>query len=214
MGINLPGKEQNDNCFSSPLPVKPTFSVLYNPKYKHLLNLALEKLQRFVGTFDLVSKTFHFEHLENYYGSEMGYPLYRFYLSAERFITPDPCADYHSNNCYKGEKLLSPVSLKLLCQSLEERFTPFRGKRVINIDPGFIDRNHLFLTTHKERGGRVYLGRGIYLEMEYLFFAGEFKPLFWTYRDYRDERVKRFFEKVRKKYLKGLKQFFPKGLNG
>jgi len=176
-------------------PVKPTFSVLFNPKYEHLLKLALGELEALVGSFDLRSSTFHQEHLENYYGKEMGHPLYRFYLSAEGLIDASPCSEW-----------LNPVSLKLFCMKLEERYTPLRGRRVINIDPGFVDKDHLFLTTHKERGGRTYLSKGIFLEMEYIYFGGGFRELFWTYKDYRFPEVKTFFEEVRKRYLLKLKE--------
>ncbi len=175
--------------------VKPTFSVLFNPKYKHLLGAALKELRAFVGEFDLKSPLYHQEHLENYYGKEMGTPLLRLYLSAKGLMDADPCSPR-----------LNPVMLKHICMHLEEKYTPLRGRRVVNIDPGFVDQNHLFLTTHKERGGRTYLGKGVYLEMEYLYFGGEFKELFWTYRDYRLKEVKTFFERVREKYLRSLRE--------
>jgi hypothetical protein len=69
-----------------------------------------------------------------------------------------------------------------------------------------VDKSHLFLTTHKERGGRVYLGKGVFLEMEYLYFGKDFKELFWTYQDYRQREVKNFFLEVRKKYLSQLRE--------
>ena len=46
----------------------------------------------------------------------------------------------------------------------------------------------------KKRGGRIYLGEGVYAEMEYLYVYGGFRPRYWTYGDYRDKRVREFFE--------------------
>lgn len=40
--------------------------------------------------------------------------------------------------------------------------------------------------------------------MEYLFVYGHFRPLYWTYGDYRDKRVKAFFESVRGDFLEQL----------
>ena len=42
--------------------------------------------------------------------------------------------------------------------------------------------------------------------MEYLYFGGDFKELFWTYEDYRKGEVKDFFLKVRRLYLKQLRE--------
>jgi hypothetical protein len=174
--------------------VKPTFSVLFNPRHTLWVEKALEELERFIGGFDLKSEIFHFKHLENYYSREMGYPLFRLYLSGRCLIDPSPCSQE-----------LNPVSLKLFAMRLERKFTPVEGKRVVNIDPGYVDRNHLFLTTRKERGGRTYLRDGVFLEMEYLYFGGDFKELFWTYPDYKTREVKDFFKRVRGRYLKTLR---------
>ena len=176
------------------MKVKPTFSVLYNQNFPERFEKALELLKEIVGDFDLVSETFHFPHLENYYGKEMRKPLLRVYLSAERLINADPCS---------GE--LNPKKLKLLSMEIEKELS-INGNRTVNIDPGWVDKHHLFLTTHKERGGRFYLGGGIFAEMEYLYFGGDFRDLFWTYKDYRQREVKDFFLRVRERYLKQLKE--------
>lgn len=173
--------------------VKPTFSILYNEKHTSALAEALNFLKELVGDFDIVSSEFYFPHLENYYGKEMGTPLKRVYLSGEKLINADPCSEG-----------LNPLKLKLLSMELEKRLS-IDGNRVVNVDPGWVDKHHLFLTTHKERGGRFFLGRGIFAEMEYLYFGGDFQDLFWTYKDYRERGVKDFFLRVRKKYLEQLK---------
>jgi len=174
--------------------VKPTFSVLFNKNFPDRFEKALSLLGDIVGNFDLISETFHFPHLEGYYGKEMGTPLLRVYLSAERLIEADPCSDG-----------LNPLKLKLLSMEIEKELS-IEGSRTVNIDPGWVDKHHLFLTTHKERGGRFYLGRGVFAEMEYLYFGGDFQDLFWTYRDYRQREVKDFFLRVREKLLRQLRK--------
>jgi hypothetical protein len=173
--------------------VKPTFSILWNGNFEDNLKRTLEDLKKVIGDFDLISPTYHFPHLENYYSTEMGKPLKRIYLSGENLIKADPCSE-----------TLNPKKLKLLCMEIEEKYS-VNGKRTVNVDPGWIDKYHLFLTTHKERGGRFYLGNGIFAEMEYLYFGGDFKDMFWTYEEYRKREVKDFFIRVRKKFLKQLK---------
>jgi len=174
--------------------VKPIFAVLFNKNYADRFEKVLELLKEIAGDFDLVSDTFHFPHLENYYAKEMGKPLLKVFLSSESLIEADPCSEE-----------LNPVKLKLLSMEIEKEFS-INGKRMVNIDPGWLDKYHLFLTTRKERGGRFYLGRGVFAEMEYLYFGGEFRELFWTYADYGRREVKDFFLKVRKLYLKRLRE--------
>jgi len=169
--------------------VKPTFSLLFNAEFRDILFEVLNLLKGIVGNFDFQSPEYHFPHLENYYAREMGKPLRRLYLSAEQLIEADPCSEN-----------LNPLKLKLLSMEIEKEYS-LRGNRIVNIDPGWVDKYHLFLTTHKERGGRLYLGKGIFAEMEYLYFGKDFRDLFWTYKDYRFREVKNFFLTVRKKYL-------------
>ncbi len=174
--------------------VKPTFSILFNTEFRDTLFKALEHLKEVVGNFDLQSSEYYFPHLENYYSAEMGKPLHRIYLSGENLIEADPCSGS-----------LNPVSLKLLSMEIEKKLS-VKGNRVVNIDPGWVDKYHLFLTTHKERGGRIYLGKGIFAEMEYLYFDKDFRDLFWTYEDYRQREVKNFFLTVRRKFLDQIKR--------
>jgi len=173
--------------------VKPTFSILFNANFREALGEALNLLKELVGNFDFQSSEYHFPHLENYYSQEMGTPLLRLYLSGEQLISADPCAEG-----------LNPLKLKLRAMEIEKEFS-VKGNRIVNIDPGWVDKYHLFLTTHKERGGRFYLGKGIFAEMEYLYFGKDFRDLFWTYQDYRFREVKNFFLTVRKRYLAQLK---------
>ena len=174
--------------------VKPTFSVLFNQNFRGNFEKALKLLKDIVGNFDHISEEFLFENLQNYYGKEMGKPLLKVFISAERLIEASPCSEG-----------LNPLKLKLLSMEIEEKFS-LNGNRTVNIDPGWIDKYHLFLTTKKERGGRFYLGNGIFAEMEYLYFGKDFKELFWTYEDYKKREVKDFFLKVRKTYLKQLRE--------
>lgn len=159
---------------------KPILAVLYF--HKELLNIFLSELR--IGA---ISESFYFEGLQRYYGREMGgNGLYKRFLSLEGLM--------------KKEDL---VNFKLWAMEKERAFA-FQGKRRLNIDPGYIDESHLILASSKKRGGRIYLGKGVYAEMEYLYIYGAFRPLYWTYGDYRDKGVKAFFEAVRDRFLEEL----------
>jgi len=174
--------------------VKPTFSILWNVQFEDNLRQVLDELKTLVGDFDLISSTFDFPHLGNYYSAEMGKPLKRLYLSGERLINANPCSEE-----------LNPRRLKLICMEIEKKHS-LNGNRTVNIDPGWVDKYHLFLTTHKERGGRFYLGSGVFAEMEYFYFNGDFQDMFWTYKDYRYRKVKDFFIQIRKRFLRQLRE--------
>ena len=166
---------------------KFTFSILYNENKKDKLELALKRIEEEFGGIEEVSKEFYFPFLENYYGKEMGSPLKKVYLSLKGLKD-------------KGEL----VEVKLKSIEIEKELSQ-EGKRTVNLDPGYVDESQLILASHKRRGARVYLGRGIYAEIELLFVYGDFRPIYWTYKDYRHPEVRAFFKKVRKSFLKERK---------
>ena len=79
------------------------------------------------------------------------------------------------------------------------------GKRLINLDPGFINHGRLMLATTKNTGFRIALKNGIYTELTLFYARGGWNKFPWTYRDYQSERVQSFLTVVRKKYLKQRK---------
>ncbi len=166
---------------------KFVFAILYNESFKEELEKALEELRNNFGKIDFLSPEFHFWFLERYYGKEMGAPLKKFYASVEGL---------------KDKEML--VEIKLKTMELEKKLS-VKERRTVNIDPGYIDESQLILASHKRRGARVYLGRGVYAEIELLYVYGDFRPLYWTYRDYRHPAVREIFKKIREKYLKERK---------
>lgn len=158
---------------------KPVLAVLYREESilkEFLCDLEVEKL----------SPAFYFEGLQRYYGREMGEGLLKRFISLSGLMEKEELKDF-----------------KLWAMGKEEEYS-CSGKRSINIDPGYVDESQLVLASSKRRGGRFYLGNGVYAEMEYLYLYGKFRPLYWTYGDYRDNRVKRFFEDVREDLLRQL----------
>jgi len=67
----------------------------------------------------------------------------------------------------------------------------------VNIDPGYLTPAKLILATTKDYSHRLYLGRGIYGEIILVYSCGSFKPLPWTYPDYRSEDYSKYFSRVR-----------------
>ncbi|MEC7181357.1 MAG: DUF4416 family protein [Bdellovibrionota bacterium] len=70
--------------------------------------------------------------------------------------------------------------------------------RTVNIDLGCLSLENMQLATGKPYSHRIYLGKGVYSDLTYVFQNKSYKPLLWTYPDYREEEIIKFFNSVRK----------------
>ncbi len=118
------------------------------------------------GPADLVSGALAFD-FSDYYDREMGTPIRRFFVSFERLVDPAGLA-----------------SIKLETNSIEDRFRE-QGQRKVNLDPGLLSLSRFVLATTKESSHRIPLASGIWAEVTLLFEKGSFRPVEWTYPDYR-----------------------------
>ncbi len=143
------------------------------------------------GEIDKKSEIYDFYKFTDYYENEMGKGLKKYFVSFKELIKREDIAD-----------------IKLKTNELELEFahkTPEGFKRRVNIDPGYIAEAQLVLPTVKGYSHRIYLQKGIFAEVTLIFEHKSFKPLPWTYPDYRTELAIEFFNNVRENYLKKLK---------
>jgi len=161
-------------------------SSLFSPE-RALVEQALEALADRFGPMDEASGELLFDRTR-YYAREMGWPLYRRFVSFERLVPPDRLPD-----------------IKHRTNALEKRYLQGDGRRV-NIDPGVISAERLVLATGKNYIHRVYLTRGIYADLTLLFKRGGFQSLDWTYPDYAEPGVIAFFNRVRARYMEQLRE--------
>jgi len=151
-----------------------------------LLDQVIRELQGSFGPVDWTSPTLCFDRTR-YYEREMGWPLYRRFVSFGRLIRPEDI-----------------VQVKLMCNQTENKYA-VGGKRQINVDPGYISLERLILTTGKNYTHRIYLSKGIYADLSLVFRKGSFESLQWTYRDYADPIVIGYFNEVRARYKTQLR---------
>ncbi|MFP3895570.1 MAG: DUF4416 family protein [Anaerolineales bacterium] len=166
-----------------PLPVKlvmPMFSG-----HEALLEEAEQMLRAHFGPIDYKSLRLPFDHT-TYYEQEMGSGLKRQFLAFENLIDPGSIAN-----------------IKTLTNELEEQWGQ-NGRRRINLDPGYIAAAKLVLATTKNHGHRIYLNRGIYAEVTLIYRDGNFRPLPWTYPDYRTEAYRKIMRAIREIYMAQL----------
>lgn len=126
-----------------------------------------------------------------YYAAEMGDGLLRAFASFAGLRVPEGLPEW-----------------KLAANDLEGRLAR-EGRRRVNLDPGLLDLTHVVLATGKASGHRVYLGRGVHAELEYLFEGGTFRPVPWTYPDYREPRAVEFFNEVRRRHKAAVRRLKP-----
>ena len=172
--------------FDIPLPVKLVCGLLY--KEEKWRNTALMDLQTEFGEVDLQSDPLEF-HFTDYYFKEMGQPLFRTFISFSRLIDPADLA-----------------VIKVWTNSLEEKYATLAGaKRVLNIDPGYLNLTAFILATSKNYAHRIYLGKGVFAQQELLFERRKIQTLDWTYPDYRSYEYQEILKKIREKYAAQIK---------
>ncbi len=159
---------------------------------EELIESVIQQMEGYFGPVDWVSERLLFDRTR-YYAKEMGWPLYRQFISFAKLISPD-----------------SIVDIKLVTNRIEREHLSERRRR-INIDPGYITLERLVLATGKNYIHRIYLRKGLYADLTLIFHAGTFKPLRWTYPDYADEKVIGYFNMVRRGYLQRLREEGEKG---
>ncbi|NPV05240.1 MAG: DUF4416 family protein [Syntrophaceae bacterium] len=168
-----------------PDPVKLFVSVIAADRDR--LAEVVRALAATSGDPDFVSEVLPFEYTD-YYTTEMGAGLIRRFVTFERLIRPEELP-----------------AVKLCTNALEERFAE-GGARRVNIDPGYLARQHLILATGKGYSHRPYIGRGIYADLTLEYRKETFRPLEWTYPDYRAERTIAMLNALRRRYVIQLKE--------
>ncbi len=174
------------STLKEPLPAKLISSVIIRPEIK--INAISNLLETNFGPIDYKSPEMDFTST-NYYEKEMGSELKRHVISFEKLIKRDNIA-----------------SIKLKTHSIEKNLSDKRGKRKVNIDPGYMAPEHLILVTGKGYAHRPYLGSGVYADLTLIYRGDDFHPLEWTYPDYNKRELKDILLKIRKIYINQLKQ--------
>jgi hypothetical protein len=138
------------------------------------------------GPPDFVSALLPFD-FTTYYDREMGTPIRRFFVSFGRLVDPAALA-----------------AIKLEAIAIEDSFRE-AGQRRVNLDPGLLCLSRFVLATTKESSHRVALCSGIWAEVTLLFEKGSFRPVEWTYPDYRSAAYIGILNSIRAVYREQVK---------
>ena len=142
----------------------------------------IKTLEKRFSKTDFISERLPF-HYTTYYEKEMGTELSRIVITFKALI--------------KRDKL---VKIKHFTNELEKAFST-NGNRQINLDPGYIAPEHLIIATGKGYYHRPYLGRGVYADLTLVYQKKDFRPLKWTYPDYRTNKLRTIFKNLRERYM-------------
>ena len=169
----------------APEPAKLVISLFL--KEKGIVAAVVEELSREFGPVDMISSWFPFDYTE-YYETEMGSPLFRRIFAFKNLI-----------------KQSSLAEIKLATNNIEHKYSK-NGKRIFNLDPGYMIKSRFVLATGKNYSHRIYIGKKIYADLTLIYTKGSFQTLPWTYPDYADKKMLSHLEIVRSKYLTDLKK--------
>jgi len=158
-----------------PLNVIYFNAILYNPEEIASPDDCILSL---FGPPILKTKLFRFSHTD-YYKKEMGEDLWKYFVGYNLIESPDRLALY---------KRLT-VEIEMLYSRL--------GKRLLNIDVGYVAHEKIVLASTKNFTHRIYIDEGIYGDVQLMRKKGFYECLDWTYNDYKYDFVSKFFEKMR-----------------
>lgn len=167
-----------------PGKVKHITALIYSRE--EVYSTAKKILIKKYGPLDLESLALPFTYTD-YYRQEMGQDLVRRFISFKNLIKPDRL-----------------VSLKLFAVKTERKYAP-AGKRIINIDPGYMDCAKLVLSTTKDYSHRIYLSKGIYAEVTLTYKNNQWTDLPSTFPDYRTDTYKEILTRIREIYCEQIK---------
>ena len=168
-------------------PSKLVIGILLSDLQKQA-QLEKELINSF-GEIDFRSELMDFT-FSHYYDKEMGTPLKKYFLAFRALSPADTMA-----------------SVKNKTNTVEQQFSR-DGRRCINLDPGHLFLSKFILTTTKDGSHRIPLGQGIYAEITLLYEKNTYRPVEWTYPDFRDPGYIKVLNEIRKNYKPQLKKEF------
>lgn len=157
--------------------------VVFGNDLNYRIKEITDALKDKFGEIDFVSKPLDFSKFTSYYSDEMGDFLQSRILSFKSLILPSELSD-----------------MKIITNRIEMDFA-IDGKRVFNIDAGYIHHSQFVLASTKSWGSRIYLKNGIYAEITLFFLSGHFHSWEMTYPNYRTPEYIEALEKIRNLYM-------------
>jgi len=158
-----------------------------------LLGEAEAELAAEFGEVLSVSETWPFDHTD-YYEREMGPGLKRRFVAFAELVPQERLRDVK----------LRAVQIEAAIAQRHAGGPP----RPVNLDPGLLRLESVVLASTKVSDQRVYLGDGIHAELTLIYVKGEWRPLQWTFPDFRSPTYHGYLCELREE-LKRLRKGGP-----
>ncbi|MBN1196121.1 MAG: DUF4416 family protein [Candidatus Aminicenantes bacterium] len=174
-----------------PFPlVKPFCGMIFSQSFYR--DQALKRMEAELSPSDHESESVPF-HYTDYYAAEMGSSLFRCFVAFTDLMDPQFLPRF-----------------KHITLELEQQFSE-KGKRKINLDPGYLSLSSMVIATAKNHCHRIPLSAGVYAHLEYVVRNGRLQPLEWTYPDFRSPEYMAFFNTLRMDLKKQLRRHAADG---
>ena len=141
-------------------------------------------IKRF-GQIENIVMTYPFS-FTNYYEKEMGKKLRKTLVAFRRTINRESLA-----------------AIKVFTNRIEDRFSK-KGRRKVNIDPGYLTMHNFVLASAKELPHRASIGKGMFADVVLTFKDGRFHDTRTTFPDYKSSCAKEYLLKIRDIYSKQI----------
>lgn len=122
----------------------------------------------------------------------------------------NPSLDYYSKEMGASDSLVRVllfnftaaskedfIEHKIWADQVEKKYMNNHQQRSLNIDVGLLAQEQMLLATGKPYSHRVYLGKGVYADLNYIFANKSYQSLAWTYPDYAHPEKVKFFNWLR-----------------
>jgi hypothetical protein len=158
-------------------------------RHEAALDWARQRAEATWGEIALESRPMIFNQTD-YYTATMGPELRKvFFLFREPYDPAQAADDKLTTNRWEAEFATAAPG--------GETSTAFSEPRPLNLDPGYITRGKLVLTSTKDFAHRVYLRDGIYAEVTLTYRHGRWEHHRFTFSDYRQPQYHAFFDACR-----------------
>ena len=144
---------------------------------------AKSAMQRQSWEIQYQTQEFPFDQTD-YYSTEMGEGLKRSFLSIKGLQSLEFSAEW-----------------KLRTAEIEQQFSN-KGKRRINLDPGYLDLSRVVLLSGKEGSHKIYLRNGVWADLVLLKDKGGYRSFPWTFPDIKTGCYDDFFLQLRVEFKK------------
>ncbi len=124
----------------------------------------------------------------DYYQGEFGVDLHRGFIAFRGVESPERLP----NDKHAAARL--------------ERDWAKDGKRLYNLDIGYLDADKLVLASFKRGPCKLYLRDGVYADLLLKYAKGRFEPFPWAFSDFQDGRYQKSLLTIREKLKSELRK--------